>query len=1106
MLHTIPFVTHANLNQEFYSLTRSRKLLAALVCTLLLLSASGFAQSGTMNTYAGLSSTIKGSNASATPDVTIAVGTLEYCEHVNSEYQCWYKSGANANQPVNFLGSTSPKTDAGPWSQNSNNGGNTPNCPTAFSPNSQMLHDNVYNLWIMEKRITSKNNGNNYMCVAISNVEDVSSTSPAFAWFAFEYNLDLVIPLNSHGNYFYPDYPQTGLWQDSTSTTPPYSAATDQAMWITYDLQDPNNGDNINGVLVCAVDLAGLRASTSSPYKNNSHTPACAVAHPLVTYTQRRSWVPANNSDTTPPISGDGEMFTYMIEPVENKSSYLTDPNHTQGVEQWTIDWAATSPTPTFVNSWDLPSTQPNGDQLGCFNPLNYYDTVCVPQPSTSTTGIYIDSVADRMQQFFHYTSDAGQGSIWTSAHAIQIVPNATEFTQTEADIRLLQRNTAYPNAVYIAGDYPVLDPVDPNAYVVLPSIARDKVGNLQGILGISGRGSNEHPGLDSLNFIPGTLTSGTYGYIASPVTDGDAEDTDSLNYRWGDWYSAVLDPSDGCTVWVAGEYLPVNRTTEPYWYTEMAKLPPMNSCLGPVTLSSVSLNFGDVQVGVKSSPIVVTVTNNQTVALNISGISTGGGVFTQTNTCAQPLAPNGGTCTISVYFTPTATGTATGTLTVTDGASNSPQTASLTGIGASSAISLSPSTLAFGNQVLNLATAGQAITVTNSGFINLTVNSVAASGGYSQTSNCSGVTLTPGQTCTITVTFAPTVVGSMPGAITVNDTAVGSPHVVSLTGSGILALSMSGNLTFAATNVGSTATAQTMSLTNNQSQTLTFTWATSGDFSAVGSTSNPCNGTLAAKAKCSFLVSFTPTTNGIIKGNLTITPTPSGNIVEGGLTGTGQNGATSPLTFTPASLSFGNVGITTSSAKTTSIKNVSSVAIDISSVTGSGYFVVTPSGAAPCGGNLLVGKSCTVTVTFTPLVTGTIIGGVTVIDNASISTQVQDASGTGLLDITLTPTSINFGTVNVGSTSAVSVVTVTNNLPTAVPINSVVASGDFISTTGGGIPCGTSVLANSTCTLGVQFSPSVTGSISGALTFSYGAGSSPQVVSLSGTGGSASN
>ncbi len=198
----------------------------------------------------------------------------------------------------------------------------------------------------MEKRITAPSNGHNYMCVAISNVEDVGSTSPAFGWFAFEYDLDNVIPKNTQGNYYYPDYPQTGLWQTSTSTTPPYTAATDQALWITYDLQDPNNGSTIMAPLVCAVDLAGLRASTISPWVNNSKTPACVVAHSLTTYNPRRSWVPANNSDTTPPIAADGEMFTYMIEPPKDGVSYLTDPNHTQGVEQWTINWSASTPTP----------------------------------------------------------------------------------------------------------------------------------------------------------------------------------------------------------------------------------------------------------------------------------------------------------------------------------------------------------------------------------------------------------------------------------------------------------------------------------------------------------------------------------------------------------------------------------------------------------------------------------------------------------------------------------------------------------------------------------------------------------------------------------------
>jgi hypothetical protein len=1085
--------------KEFHPLTRSAKLVAVLACVASLLCGHGFAQ--TMSTFAGLNTVVNKTSPTAAPDITIAVGTLEYCEHVNSSYQCWYKNGVNANQPVHFLGNSNPKADSGPWSQNSNNSGNTPNCPTAYSPNSQMLHDNVYNLWILEKRITSMVNGHNFMCVAISNVEDIASTSPAFGWFAFEYDLDTVIPKNSRGNFYYPDYPQTGLWQTSTTTIKPYTAASDQAMWITYDLQDVNNASNINGVLVCAVDLAGLRASTGSPWVNNSKTPACVVAHPLITFTQRRSWVPANNSDTTPPISADGEMFTYMIEPPKDGHSYLTDPLHTQGVEQWTINWTAPTPTPMFVNSWDLPSTQAGGDQLGCFFAANYYDTVCIPQPSTATTNIHIDSVADRMQQFFHYTANGGQGSVWTSAHAIQIVSSSSSLTQTEADVRILQRNSSTPNAVYLAEDYPVLDPVDSSAYVFLPSVVRDKVGNLQGILGISGAGVDEHPGLDSWNFNPGTLASATYGYIASPVNDGDAEDTDSLNYRWGDWYSGVLDPSDSCTVWVAGEYLPVNRTTEPYWYSEMAKLPPMSTCAGgPVLLSNVSMNFGSQQVGVKSAPIVETITNNQAVALNISGISAGGD-FTQTNTCGQPVAPNG-TCTISVYFTPSTSGARSATLTITDDASNSPQSVALSGVGATSAVTVVPSSLTYGAQVVNTTSAGQKVTVTNSGFVNVTVNSVPVSGGYTETDNCTGVTLTAGQICTITVTYAPVVTGSAAGVLTINDTSTGAPHLVTLSGSGELAVSTSSNLSFAATNVGSTATPQNMTVTNNQSQTLTFTSAITGDYSAVGSGSSPCNGTLAAKAKCTYSVSFTPTTNGLIKGALAITPTGAGSpIAAGGMTGTGQNGPASPMTFTPASQSFGNVVLNTSSVKTTTIKNTTAASVNISSVTGSGFFTVAPSGTTPCGGALAAGKSCTVTVTYTPSNAGSSLGGVTLIDNASITTQVQNVTGTGILAVTMSPTTLSFGTVSVGSTSAVKVITVTNNMPTAVPVNSIAASGDFIATTGGSLPCGTSLPANSICTLGVEFSPTVKGAISGDLTLSYAAGSSPQFVTLSGTG-----
>ena len=1078
-------------------MTSHGRLLAIFAC--LISSAFCFGQTGGMSTFSGLNTVDYRINASAAPDVTIAVGQLEYCEHANSAYQCWFKNGANANQPVNFFGNTNPKSDSGPWSQNSNNSGNTPNCPLAYTPNSQLLHDNVYNVWILEKRITSPSTGHNYMCVAISNIEDMSLAS--FSWFAFEFDLDTVIPTNSHGNFYYPDYPQVGLWQTSTTTVPPYTPASDQAMWITYDLLDPNNADNINGVLVCAVDLAGLRTSTSNPWVNNSKTPACAVAHSLSLFNQRRSWVPANNSDTTPPLAADGEMFTYMIEPPKDGKSYLTDPYHTQGVEQWTINWSTPTPSPSFVNSWDLPSTLPGGDQLGCFKASNYYNTICIPQPSTSSTGIHIDSIADRMQQFFHYTSNGGQGSIWTSAHTVQITPASGATSQTEADVRVLQRNSASPNSVFVAGDYPIVDPNDGSAYVFLPSFARDKAGNLQGILATSGSGLNEHPGLQSLNFNPGTSTVSTYGYIANPLNDGDAEDIDSVNFRWGDWQTAVLDPGDSCTVWVAGEYLPANRTSEPYWYTKMASLPPASTCAGgPVLLSNVSLNFGTQSVGAQSSGIVETITNNQSTTMNISGISAGGGDFTQTNTCQQPIAPEK-SCTVTAVFTPSKTGTRTASLIITDDASNSPQTIALAGVGASANITLSPTTLSFGSQVLNTSSAGKSITITNSGVENVTVSSISASGGYSETDNCTANPIAPGQACTITAVFTPVATGNRTGTITINDSAEGSPHIVTTSGSGVLPVTMSANLTFPSTNVGSTSAPKTMTLTNNQSQTLNFTYSTSGDFSAIGSGTSPCNGTLAARSKCTFNVTFSPSVNGTIKGALTIIHTAFGSPTSGGLTGTGQNGGNAPLTFSPANVGFGSVALNTTSSKIVTVKNRGSASLTFVSILGSGYFTVIQSGTTPCTGILNAGKQCQITVSFNPAVAGTSVGGITITDSAAIGTQILNVNGSGVLPVTLSPTTISFGTVAVGSTSSVQVVTVTSKLTTTTSIDSVVASGDFIYTSGGSTPCGASIPANGSCTLGVQFSPTQTGLINGDLTLSHAAGSSPQVVGLSGTG-----
>ena len=101
---------------------------------------------------------------------------------------------------------------------------------------------------------------------------------------------------------------------------------------------------------------------------------------------------------------------------------------------------------------------------------------------------------------------------------------------------------------------------------------------------------------------------------------------------------------------------------------------------LAALATTPSKLTFASQKVGTTSSPLNVTVTNNQTTTVTISSITVTGD-FAQSNTCGTSLAA-GASCTMSVSFSPTKTGTRRGTITITDTAYGSPQTVSLTGTG----------------------------------------------------------------------------------------------------------------------------------------------------------------------------------------------------------------------------------------------------------------------------------------------------------------------------------------------------------------------------------------------------------------------------------------
>jgi hypothetical protein len=171
--------------------------------------------------------------------------------------------------------------------------------------------------------------------------------------------------------------------------------------------------------------------------------------------------------------------------------------------------------------------------------------------------------------------------------------------------------------------------------------------------------------------------------------------------------------------------------------------------------LSPTSVNFPSQYVGTSGLPQSVTLNNPGSAALVIASVTATPADFAPLSTCGNMIAP-GGSCSIGVFFDPTTSGTRTGTLTVTDNASNSPQTASLTGTGQD--FSLSP-----GSQTSATVTPGQAASYKVA---------VAPDGGFDQTVtlSCSGA---PAQsTCSVS-----------PGSITLNGSA--STATVSVTTSG---------------------------------------------------------------------------------------------------------------------------------------------------------------------------------------------------------------------------------------------------------------------------------------------------------------------------------
>jgi FG-GAP-like repeat/FG-GAP repeat len=288
---------------------------------------------------------------------------------------------------------------------------------------------------------------------------------------------------------------------------------------------------------------------------------------------------------------------------------------------------------------------------------------------------------------------------------------------------------------------------------------------------------------------------------------------------------------------------------------------------------------------------------------------------------------------------------------------------------------SFSSSSLAFGPQTIETTSAVQTITLTNTGTANLTVSSVSLDGtnasDFAKIDHCTAATVTPSNTCTVSLTFTPSAIGSRNASLSFSDNAPASPQAVALTGTGAcqaitvspdtLAPGTSGTLypsvTFTETGgIGTTTLTESGALPTG----ITFTTPTlsgtptetgSFPFRVTATDSNSCTGIV----NNTLLINSTSTGPAVVNDSETITVTDIETFPDAAdsetitVTDTETVVAYNPIAITPTPAVF-------NSSRGTAYQTAPYPPETFTATGGLGELTVTETGALPAGVTFLNG------------------------------------------------------------------------------------------------------------------------------------------------------
>ena len=433
------------------------------------------------------------------------------------------------------------------------------------------------------------------------------------------------------------------------------------------------------------------------------------------------------------------------------------------------------------------------------------------------------------------------------------------------------------------------------------------------------------------------------------------------------------------------------------------------------IALSAASINFGTLLTGTPSTVSSITVSNSGQAALTFSSIAISGanaGILTRGGTCATgtPLAA-GGSCTVTLQAAPTTAGAFAASLTLASNASNGSAVIGLSGTAAAPAPALTatPSAVAFGTQTIGAAAVTQAVTLANTGNVLVTFTQIGLTGSSTVTvasSDC-GATLAVGASCSAVLRFAPTAEAAITAALAVTSNAPALQVGISGTGTTQAtakpALSETGPVAFSDTQVGSSATVHTTTLSNSGNaalkiSTLTLGGNQPGDFVLGGTCA--ANASVSSGASCTITTAFKPTAAGVRSADLLLV-TDGGAQFHLALNGTGVAVAVSTpsLAISPQSFDYGSVAIGAAApTRRFTLTNSGAAALTLTSTAYTGPFaaVADSTGCAAFPLTLQPGASCDLVVGYTPVNAGASNGNVTIQSSVASANWTIALSGQG--------------------------------------------------------------------------------------------------------------